>query len=92
MTMSERSIGERREFMDSTRRALKQGTSAERRTASREARADAWTQWLRYRMEVRGGDPAQHLPDLAAELEERIQDELKAAIKKLKDELRKVLA
>lgn len=89
--MSERLIGERREFMDMARRGLKQGLTADKRAASREARADEWTKWLRYRMEKRGGDPVAHLPDLAAELEERIQDEVKAAIKKLKSELRKAL-
>jgi hypothetical protein len=60
-----------------------QGTSVERRAASGERRADRWVQWFHYRMEKRGGDVAQYLPDMAAELEETIQDEITAAIRQL---------
>ena len=73
------------------RQANRQGTTTERRSASREHRADRWVEWFRYRMEHRGGDVAQYLPDLAAELEEQIHDEIAAAIRQLKADLIKAL-
>jgi len=79
------------ERMTDIERALRQGTNVQQRSASREQRADKWCEWYRRRMEVGGGDPMQYMPDALAELEERIQDEVKGAIQALKAELRKAL-
>jgi len=88
--VSEAERQRRVERMDDVKGALKQGSNVARRKQSRELKADRWTSWFRRRMD-NGADPVLLLPDMCAELEERITDEVVAAIKGLKAELRKVL-
>lgn len=77
----------RSERVRDMKRAVRRGESVERRDASRELRADLWTEWFRRRLDTLGGDPVQHLP----ELEERIDDQVAAAIRQLKADLKRAL-
>ena len=76
--------------MSDIRHALKQGTGVEQRAQAREKKADRWCDWFRRKMD-QGHDPLAVLPDMCAELEERITDEVRAGIKELKDEIAKGL-
>jgi hypothetical protein len=79
------------ERMSDVKGALRRGVNVEQRACEREQKADRWVEWFRHRLEARGGDVAQYLPDMCAELETRVQDEVSAAIKRLKDELKAAL-
>jgi hypothetical protein len=81
----------RTEFVRASKGALRQGTTLEKRTAGREAKADEWTAWFHQRLNVRGGTPTDHLPDALAELEVRVADQVVGAIRELTSALRKAL-
>jgi hypothetical protein len=59
--ISEAERNRRAEIIRDSRAALQQGKSLEERTRKREAKADAWTAWLRQRMDLDGADPVQLL-------------------------------
>jgi hypothetical protein len=79
------------EFVRGAKGAVKQGLTIERREAARERKADEWTSWFHARMDTRGGEAIQHLPDALAELEERISDQVAGAVRELKSALQKAL-
>jgi hypothetical protein len=81
----------RTEFIGDARGASSQRVTIEAREAAREAKADAWVRWLHARIDTRGGEAIQHLPDALAELEERINDEVAGAMRELKAALTKAL-
>jgi len=87
MSVTDTERQRRSERVRDMKRAVRRGESVERRDASRELRADLWTEWFRRRLDTLGGDPVQHLP----ELEERIDDQVAAAIRQLKADLKRAL-
>jgi hypothetical protein len=61
------------------------GDTIDRREAKREIKADAWSHWFHARMDDVGTtDPAEVLPDAFARLEQISEDQITAAIHKLK--------
>jgi hypothetical protein len=78
------------EFMQDTKRALKQGSNAARRAQQREQKAIAWTDWFRRKMDA-GAAPMSVVPDALAELEQRIDEAAVEVVNRLKVELIKAL-
>jgi hypothetical protein len=73
-------------------RAVLSGEAPERRSRKLEAKADAWSRWLRTRMtDDRLNDPTELLPDAFARLEQINEDQIHAAIHEFKAFLRKAL-
>jgi hypothetical protein len=92
--MSDAERVRRSQLIDDSRGAVKQGRTIEQRASDREVFADKWLSWFQSRMQQSGGGigPAELLPDAMAELETRCADNLAAAIRDLKAELRKALS
>jgi hypothetical protein len=82
----------RGEHARDSRAALAQNESLDQRLAKRDAKADAWAEWFRWKMKNgRCDDPVQLLPDAFAKLEQMIDDRVALAVKEIKDTLRKAL-
>jgi hypothetical protein len=82
----------RAESLRDLRGASARGESLEQRSARGEQLADQWTAWFHREMKIRGcSDPTQLLPDLAARIEQVIDDRVAMAVKQLKATLRKAL-
>jgi hypothetical protein len=64
------------------------GDTIDQREAKRETKADAWSRWFHARMDGVGTtDPVEVLPDAFARLEQISEDQIAAAIHKLKTTL-----
>jgi hypothetical protein len=81
----------RTEFVRDAKGAAKQGVTTDSRKVLREQKADGWVRWFHARIDTRGGEAIQHLPDALAELETRIDDQVAGALRELKATLVKAL-
>jgi hypothetical protein len=91
--ISEQERIRRREHVRDTRAALAQGESVEARLKARNVKAEAWTQWFRYRMDAtRCTDPMALLPEALALLEQLADDRVTAAIAEMKTKLKGALS
>jgi hypothetical protein len=93
ITTNEAERARRAEFIREARAASLQSESPEQRTKKREAKADAWAQWFRQKMDEGGcADPVELLPDALARLEQTIDDRITAATVEIKAAVRKAFA
>jgi hypothetical protein len=68
------------------------GETIAAREARHKVRSDAWTRWLRQKMDDAGStDPAELLPELAAKIDQTIDDRVAGAVREFKQSLRKAL-
>jgi hypothetical protein len=79
--------GRRVEYLQNTKRALKQGATVEQRNEARDQQTQEWLDWFERRVNERGGQALQYIPAAMAELECRIKDEVAAEMRDLKRSL-----
>ena len=65
---------------------LAQGLTVDKRLEQRDAKADAWAKWLRWKMDTsRCTDPVELLPDILAQMEQLVDDRVAVAVNEIKD-------
>ena len=90
--ISEQERFRRGEYVRDSRAALAQNETVEQRLAKRDAKADAWAQWFRQRMDASGcTDPVELLPDALAKLEQLADDRITVAVNELKTAIKGAL-
>ena len=73
--ISEQERLRRQEYARDSRAALAQGLTVDKRLEARDAKADAWAKWLRWKMDSsRCSVPVALLPDILAQMEQLVDD------------------
>jgi hypothetical protein len=82
----------RTEYMRETRAALQNNERLDQRISKFEGKANAWSEWLRSKMDSAGcADPSEILPDICARLEQLSEDYAAAAVREIKKSLKDAL-